>query len=231
VSERLARRAGSVLVSVATAVALLALAALPFVSPAWVAFAQDRAEAAAWTGYTPAELRQATDAILRDLVVGPPEFDVAVAGQPVLNDRERGHMADVRAVFGGFAVAALASTLVLVIAAARSRSSAWRAARRGAVGLAIALVAVGLVGVFAFEAAFEVFHRLFFAGGSYTFDPRTERLVQLFPQRFWFETSIAVGAVALALAAGLAALATWRLREARRASARTPFGARFETAR
>jgi integral membrane protein (TIGR01906 family) len=231
VSERLARRAGSVLVSVATAVTLLALAVLPFLLPAWVSLGQDRAEATAWTGYTPAELRTATDSILGDLVVGPPDFDVAVAGEPVLNERERGHMRDVRAVFGGFAVAALASVLVLVVAAARSGASAWRAARRGAVGLAVGIVAVGVVGIVAFERAFEIFHRLFFASGSYTFDPRTERLVQLFPQRFWFETSVAVGVVALLLAAAVAALATWRLRDAGRATISAPVARRLETAR
>ena len=232
-SERLARGAGSVLVSVATAVTLLALAVMPFLTPAWVALAQDRAEATAWTGFSTAELRTATDAILADLVVGPPDFDVEVAGTAVLNERERGHMRDVRAVFGGFAVVALVSVLVLVIASARSGAGAWRAARRGAIGLAVALIAVGLVGVFAFEAAFEVFHRLFFASGSYTFDARTERLVQLFPMRFWFETSIALGVVALALAGVVAAVATRRVRDAgrRRGTAIAPVARRLETAR
>ena len=37
------------------------------------------------------------------------------------------------------------------------------------------------------------FHRIFFAGGTYLFDPRTERLVQLFPDQFWSETSIVLG--------------------------------------
>ena len=64
---------------------------------------------------------------------------------------------------------------------------------------------VGAFVVLAFEAVFEVFHRLFFSAGSYTFDPRTDRLVQLFPFQFWSETAIAVGAVALAAAI----LTTW----------------------
>jgi uncharacterized membrane protein len=112
------------------------------------------------------------------------------------------------------------------VAAARSRWSAWRATRLGALGLAAAIVAVGAVGVLAFETAFEIFHRMFFAGGSYTFDPRTERLVQLFPQRFWFETSIAVGVVALVLAIAVIALSTARLRGPRRAPSGAPVAAR-----
>jgi integral membrane protein (TIGR01906 family) len=76
----------------------------------------------------------------------------------------------------------------------------WRAVGSGARGLAIALVVAGAFAVFAFDAAFEVFHRLFFSSGSYTFDPRTDRLVQLFPERFWSETAIAVGVVAILVA-------------------------------
>jgi integral membrane protein (TIGR01906 family) len=64
----------------------------------------------------------------------------------------------------------------------------------------IVLVVAGAFAVFAFDAAFEVFHRLFFSAGSYTFDPRTDRLVQLFPEQFWSETAIAVGAVAIVAA-------------------------------
>jgi integral membrane protein (TIGR01906 family) len=146
---------------------------------------------------------------------------VTVRGEPVLNERERGHMRDVRSVFGGFAVAAVGGVLVLVVASARP-GGAWRATRRGAVGLAVGIVVVGLVGVFAFEQAFDVFHRLFFASGSYTFDPLSDRLVQLFPMRFWFETSLAVGAVALVLAAVVAGVATWRLRDGRGAARAAP---------
>ncbi len=63
----------------------------------------------------------------------------------------------------------------------------------------------------AFDALFETFHRIFFAGGSYTFDPATERLVQLFPFQFWQETAIVVGAVCIVLAAIVAAVATSRV--------------------
>ena len=94
--------AANVLIGLATALAIVAVTLPLFLNPVWVAFEQGRAEATAWTGFTEPELRAATDAILADLVVGPPDFDVAVAGTPVLNERERGHMRDVRGVFIGF---------------------------------------------------------------------------------------------------------------------------------
>jgi integral membrane protein (TIGR01906 family) len=213
VTDRPARIAGAAFVAAATAVVLVALAVLPFLNPVWIGFAQDRAEATAWTGYTPAQLREATDSIVTDLVFGPPDFDVAVAGEPVLNEAERGHMRDVRGVFGGFAVAVVVAGVGLVAAWRASRGSRawWRAVRAGALALAAGVVAVGVVGFAAFDAAFEVFHRLFFSG-NYTFDPRTDRLVQLFPQRFWFETAMAVGGVILVLSVLVAGAATRRLR-------------------
>ena len=100
--ESLRSGAAAVLIGLATALAIVAIVLPLFLNPVWVAFEQGRAEAAAWTGFSEPDLRAATDAILADLVIGPPDFDVAVAGQPVLIERERGHMRDVRGVFAGF---------------------------------------------------------------------------------------------------------------------------------
>jgi integral membrane protein (TIGR01906 family) len=199
-----ARGAADVLIALAVAVAILAVSMVPFLSPPYVAFAQERAEARAWTGFDEAQLRTVTDAILADLVVGPPDFDVAIDGVAVLNERERSHMRDVRSVFMGFFLLALVAVVAAGLIAARRRGAAefarsWRAARTGALVLAVGLVAAGGVALVAFDVLFSVFHQVLFAGGSYTFDPTTERLVQLFPFRFWQESAIAVGIVAVVL--------------------------------
>jgi integral membrane protein (TIGR01906 family) len=196
--------AASLLVGAATAVVLVAVAVVPFLTPAWLGVAQDRAEAAAWTGYSEPDLRAATNALLHDLVIGPPAFDAVVAGEPVLTEPERAHLRDVRTVFGGLAILALAAAVVLVVAARRASPRAtWQGVRAGGLALAGVVVLLGIVATVAFEPAFEVFHRLLFTG-NYTFDPRTHRLVQLFPDRLWFETSIAVGAVILGLSLAVA---------------------------
>ena len=207
-------RAASVLIGLATAFVVVAVVLPLFLNPVWVTFEQGRAQAAAWTGFSESELRAATDSVLADLVIGPPDFDVAVAGTPVLDERERGHMRDVRGVFIGFFAVALVLALAALILAARRRGTArartWNAVRGGAVALIAALAVGGVVSVVAFDTLFEVFHEIFFAGGSYTFDPATERLVQLFPFQFWQETAIVVGAVCVVLAAAVAVIAHGR---------------------
>ena len=208
-------RASSVLIGLATAIVIVTVAILPFLTPRWVAFEQGRSQAAAWTGFAPDDLRHATDAILSDLVFGPPAFTVEVDGQAVLDPRERGHMADVRTVFVGLWALALVSIVILVLAVGRAdRRRTWRAVRRGALGLTVGVMVVGAIGVVAFDALFEVFHQVFFPAGSYLFDPATERLVQLFPYQFWQETAVIVGLVIIVVALAVAQVAGRRTKRA-----------------
>lgn len=209
----------SVAVALATGLCILAVVISPFLTPAWVAFEQDRADAAGWTGFNAEELRTATNAILSDLVLGPPNFEVTVRGTPVLTNGERDHMRDVRGIFTAFYLAATGALVILLVGRSGARGTgAWSKARflgsvrAGSVGLAIVIVAAGVVAAVAFDAAFEVFHRLFFAAGTYNFDPLTYRLVQLFPDTFWSETTMAVGGLTLILSLVVALVATRRLR-------------------
>lgn len=184
------------LTSLAAILVIAGVAVAPLLTPAWVGFEQERAQATAWTGFTAEEVRTATDALLADLVVGPPDFDVAIGGVAVLNERERAHLRDVRTIFGGFAFIVVLAALVVAFGRRVLGRAQWRASlRRGATWTVAGVVIAGLVAVVAFEPAFELFHQLFFAGGSYAFDPRTERLVQLFPNQFWVESTIAAAAL------------------------------------
>jgi integral membrane protein (TIGR01906 family) len=206
VTRSLPERLAAAATGLAAAIVVIAISILPFLTPAWVSFEQGRAQAELWTGFDRTELSTATNAILHDLVVGPPSFDVTVGGAPVLEERERAHMRDVRGVFAGFyavAAAAALGLIVLVVGARRAGhpERAWRAIGTGMRLLAVGVVVAGVIATFFFDAAFEVFHRVFFASGSYTFDPRTDRLVQLFPFDFWSETTIVLGIAILVLAA------------------------------
>jgi integral membrane protein (TIGR01906 family) len=117
-------------------------------------------------------------------------------------------MRDVRGVFAGFYAAAAVGAVVLIGAfvlarGPERRARLWR--RLSGTGIVVVAVTIvgGLAGLLFFDQAFELFHELFFPAGSYLFDPSTERLVQIFPQAFWVDSTIGVGAVAILLAAGL----------------------------
>ena len=215
-------RALGALGSLATAFVILGLTTIPFFTPTWIHFEQGRAGSAALTGYSTADVSRVTDSIVQDLVLGgdflvrspacPPLASCPVS--TVLDTAEISHMRDVRGVFGGFAGAVLASLVGLLIAAWRLRGSSgksrmalWAAVRRGAAWLAILLVVLGVVAATAFDTAFTLFHEAFFPGGNWSFDPRTAKLVQLFPDQFWSDTTLAYGAAAIAVSILVAWLA------------------------
>jgi integral membrane protein (TIGR01906 family) len=209
----------ALLIGISATLLIIALAIVPFLTSPWMAFGQAQAQATAWTGFTDAELRYVTDAIVRDLVLGPPNFDVALPGQstPVLSEAERGHMRDVRGVFNGFYEVALGGAVVLACAFSlargpEARSRLWRRLSRAGIVIAVGTVVIGGLGVLVFDQAFVLFHEIFFPGGNWAFDPRVDKLVQIFPDQFWSLTTIGVGVVIIALA-----LALWQLGK-RRAS-------------
>ncbi len=189
----------------ATPFVIVAAAVLLFLNPIWVGFEQDRSNVSGLTGYTPSQVGQVTGSILSDLVFGPPSFDVKVDGQPVLDQRARTHMTDVRTVFTGLGLVAMIATLLLATIglACRGRRWFWQAAQAGASALAVGVVVVGVAFALFFDQAFELFHEVFFPPGTYSFDPLTEKLVQLFPDQFWSETSVALAVVVLILALGV----------------------------
>lgn len=204
-----ALRLAGLAVAIATALVITGASIALFFNPAWVSVAQGRADAAAYTGWT----SQQVDAVTRDIVLevwlGPGSFTQEVAGQPVFDGRERSHMADVRGVVLAFSAVVLAALATLVVAGLAARGSRWfwRAVALGAGTLAIGAVAVGGAFLVFFDTAFTIFHQLFFAAGTWSFDPATDRLVQLFPYQFWTETSVAIAVVGLALTLGVWALA------------------------
>jgi len=196
----------SAAVGLATILTLVGLAVGLFFNPAWVAFEQGRTHADLWTGYPIQTVRGVTDSVLREVFLGPGTFTQAVDGAPVFSARERAHMADVRGIVVVFFGLALAGVVLLLAGGILARGSGWywRAVARGAAILAVGAVAVGTAFALVFDQAFTLFHGLFFASGTWTFDPATDRLVQLFPYDFWTETSVAIAVILLLLT-----LATW----------------------
>ena len=205
----LGRRLAGIAVAFAAALVITGASIALFFNPAWVSFAQGRGNAAAYTGWTPEQVDTVTRDIVLEVWFGPGTFAQDVAGQPVFVERERSHMADVRAIVLAFYALVAVAFATLVIAGVASRGSRWfwRAVSIGAGGLAVGAIVIGGTFLVFFDTAFSLFHQLFFAAGTWSFDPATDRLVQLFPYQFWTETSVAIAVVGLGLTLCVWALA------------------------
>ncbi len=134
----------------------------------------------------------------------------------LFKEKEVHHMADVKrllwGVYAAFAVSAVCLIGLTALGFAQERRSHLPALARRILwggGLTIGLlVAFGLVAAVGFDALFLLFHRVSFANDFWKLDPRTDYLVLLFPQGFWFDATMWValrslaGGLALAAAGG-----------------------------
>ena len=201
----------SLIVPLATAIALMGLALLVMLTPWSVHIALDTAGSAATLGTSADVARRLSDETVRDLVLGG-DFGVVAGGVPFYTPAEVGHLGNARLVLYAFLVVAAASGAIVLSALARrtDHASAWRAVGRGGAALAVVVLALGIIGMIAFGPAFELFHRIFFFGGNWAFDPGTSLLVRLYPQAFWVAASAMLGGFALGL--GLLTWAAARIR-------------------
>ena len=229
--ERWLRRAGAAFFALCLAVLLIA-GAVRFAATSgwWWERGFDRFDAAARTGLDRAEVNRGA-AALRAYFASDDEFPAITvtnrAGEPeaLFSERETLHLRDVKRLLDrtydagwaalGFVVALLAVGLARWRRAAAGRlgpALVWAGA-----GVAVAIVALGVVAVSGFDEAFRRFHLLFFTNDLWQLSSR-DRLIQLFPQGFFFESALLIGGVALGGAA-LTALVGWLLQRSRSAAA------------
>ena len=77
-----------------------------------------------------------------------------------------------------------------------------------AVGVGAAVgVLVGILALVGFESAWERMHEIVFTNDLWLLDPRTDRLIQMFPETFWAEATFIVVGMALAEAVVLVGIA------------------------
>ena len=184
----------------------------------------DRYDAAARSGLSRAEVDRA-GAELRAYFQSDDEFvDIAVtnvAGQEeiLFTPREVQHLVDVKRLLertydAGWAALGFIIAFVAGVAYWRRRRAAVSLARAGVFaggGVVAAIFALGIVAVTGFDGAFRQFHLLFFTNDLWQLSSN-DRLIQLFPQGFFFETTLLIGAVTIAFALAIALAGWWRLR-------------------
>ena len=131
---------------------------------------------------------------------------------------EISHMADVRRVFDSVKILIPAGMFVMALrmqrARARGLASLLRLIRNGAIAAGVAVAAVGVVAAVAFDAAFLLFHRVFFPQGNFLFDPATSNLLRLYPDWYWQGITLRIGLSFIGLAAAVAVAAAMGLRRA-----------------
>jgi integral membrane protein (TIGR01906 family) len=166
------------------------------------------------TGLDAPQLERIADAFVA-YFQSPPgqiQMQVTVRGQsrPLFNDKEVTHMEDVQALIQWFlrmqiVVAGVAVLRVLfVLFVDRSpepfgRELLWSA------GLMVAVVVlVGVLSFIDFSELWTRFHQVAFRNDLWQLDPRTDYLIMLFPEPFWYASTIRM-ATTVALLTGLVA--------------------------
>ncbi|WP_376789765.1 TIGR01906 family membrane protein [Thermoflexus sp.] len=137
-------------------------------------------------------------------------------GRPAFNEREIRHMQDVyvlqRSAFrvGLILALALIGAWACLWFSPATRPLAWQSLGWGGL-LTLGLVLGILLGfLLSFDAAFTLFHRVFFEGDTWLFLP-TDTLIRLYPEKFWFDAAVGIGGLTLLEAIALILLTHWRL--------------------
>ena len=139
-------------------------------------------------------------------------LEVEVQGTSFYSEREILHMIDVKRLIArtfDAGWAALGFIIAFVATAAwRNRGNAVPAVARSSLTacgvVALLVVVLGIIGITGFDSAFRSFHLLFFTNDLWQLSSR-DGLIQLFPQRFFFDTTLLIGGVTLAFVVAIGA--------------------------
>lgn len=157
------------------------------------------------TGFSEAELSQVAQAFIQYFSSGDQTLNAQVSrsqGTIVLfNEREIAHMQDVQSIMQVvFRAGWLALVLLLLgggAVALFDRGAALSTLILAAgVGGGITAILIGLLALGSFVdfgRLFLLFHSLSFANDLWLLDPSRDRLIQLFPQGFFFDAAIQIG--------------------------------------
>ncbi len=191
-------------------------------------YAVRRYDAPALSGVSEQELRRANRELVRYFNDERPLLSLTVRdgrGEPVplFTPEETAHLADVKALLRRLyrvQEGALAYVLVAVVAIfvwareASVRQLAWAVLASAALTLAV-VVGIAAGAILGFEDLWGQLHVLLFDNETWRFDITRHRLVQMFPEAFWFDMVMLIGAATggeLALMALAAGAYLWRSR-------------------
>lgn len=138
--------------------------------------------------------------------------------RPFYNEREIGHMLDVKhltdaiRLLWGLSAALVIGGLLLLALQPEQRRRAASALLAGGLATAGVLLAIALFILLFWDTFFVFFHELLFPPDTWSFN-YSDSLIRLFPEMFWFDLGVIISAGALGSGL-LAALAGWLWRRA-----------------
>jgi integral membrane protein (TIGR01906 family) len=208
-------RVSAAALTVALPLFLALTALLPLISPLFLRLQYARPDVPPSSRFTPEERQTLAEAAAYYLIssqgIDYLSSIVDANGTPLFNDRELTHMVDVKVLLGKAIRLDIVLALVLAASLAILLGRAETRPRTPFYLLIAALVAPALavsamiVVPLQFRWFFVEFHHVFFQGESWLF-PRSDTLIQLFPEQFWFDALetwlLLILAVSLALAIG-----------------------------
>ncbi|MGI8549493.1 MAG: TIGR01906 family membrane protein [Dehalococcoidia bacterium] len=215
----LAGRLASVLFFVAVPVALI-LGAVRFAfswQPVYT-YAVKSYHADEAAGFPQNELLRATHSIRTYFTDSRRDLNITINDasrqpQTLFNQQEIAHMRDVKALVHRVYLLLDLAVIYLIIYAVLWltvwRGSLWSLARSALTASAITIALIVVAGVSSaidFNQLFTEFHILSFSNDFWQLDPSRDHLVQIFPQGFWYDITLFVGAMAMGGAVLLAAI-------------------------
>jgi integral membrane protein (TIGR01906 family) len=125
-------------------------------------------------------------------------------GELLYNEREIGHMLDVKNVVDNIRFVWLMAGIIVVVGSLamvlkpETALFGWRTIMYGGIFTVITLLAIALFILLAWDTFFVQFHELLFPPGSWTFN-FSDGLIRLFPEQFWFDIGVIMSGGALLL--------------------------------
>jgi integral membrane protein (TIGR01906 family) len=168
------------------------------------------------------DLRRVAEAFISYFQTRPGRLDpgVRIGQAPLFNEREIQHMVDVQALMRTvflatwIALGILAAAAVAIVAAHPPTGvpSLLRAIAGGGVLTVAVILMIGLLSLLDFSQIFTLFHHMSFTNDLWLLDPRTDRLIQLFPLPFFYDAAMQIALRSAGLGAAMAAVAILGLR-------------------
>ena len=162
------------------------------------------------TGIPRAELDRAAESLIDYFGNGDVRIDSRVNfGQgdvPLYKEREILHLVDVKNLFGlvndiekgSFGFVAFFILLALAVRGWSYLPLLWRTLLWSGAGTVVLVAVIGIATAISFDEVFLQFHLVSFANDLWLLDPRMHYLIQMFPQNFFLDATLAIAALTLA---------------------------------